>query len=296
MSKCHNKFNHGCFHPKGGSLFGIAVMVISILLNPVFISKPTASPGILTKDQPIEQTALSPENQNPQTQAEWSLDLMDIIISSPLIVQITLWILVFMSILSWAIILSKKELFKSNYLNNQPLKDVFFKANSLDNIYEICKTKPKSTLGFIFRSGYTELKKMVSTEKKEDTRKEGLLSGIDNLERALNQAVNNEISAMERKLPLLATIGSISPFIGLLGTVFGIMDAFGKIGSTGSASLQVLAPSISEALIATGLGLFVAIPATAFYNHYIAELRKAELQFSNFTTDFLNISKRNFFK
>ena len=106
----------------------------------------------------------------------------------------------------------------------------------------------------------------------------------------------NEISAMEDKLAFLATTGTVSPFIGLFGTVFGIMDAFQKIGKMGSASLAVVAPGISEALIATGVGLFAAIPASVFYNHYVTKIKKTELMFSNFTTDFLNIAKRNFFK
>ena len=100
----------------------------------------------------------------------------------------------------------------------------------------------------------------------------------------------------ERRLSFLATTGSVSPFIGLFGTVFGIMNSFQQIGAMGSANLAVVAPGISEALIATGFGLFAAIPAAVFYNHFINEIKKAELQFNNFITDFLNISKRNFFK
>lgn len=214
--------------------------------------------------------------------------------SASLIVQLTMLLLAFMSIVSWAVILSKWNLFKNNTVNNTPFEDIFFKASSLDEIFDISKSYPRSSLASVFRSGYSELKKIISS--KNTTGSSNLLSGMDNLQRALNKAVSNEISYMERRLSFLATTGSVSPFIGLFGTVFGIMNSFQQIGAMGSANLAVVAPGISEALIATGFGLFAAIPAAVFYNHFINEIKKAELQFNNFVTDFLNISKRNFFK
>ena len=213
--------------------------------------------------------------------------------SAGLIVQFTMLILLVMSIISWAIIFSKWNLFKGNTVNNTPFEDIFFKASSLDDILHVCKSYPKSSLAAVFRSGYSELKKIINSKSSNEG---NLLSGIDNLHRALNKAVNNEISHMEKRLSFLATTGSVSPFIGLFGTVFGIMNSFQQIGAMGSANLAVVAPGISEALIATGFGLFAAIPAAVFYNHFVNEIKKAELQFNNFITDFLNISKRNFFK
>ena len=220
--------------------------------------------------------------------------VIEAIRSASLIVQLTMVLLAFMSIFSWAIILSKWNLFKSNTINNEPFEDIFFKASSLDEIFEMSKSYPKSSLAAVFRSGYSELKKIISSKQSANTG--NLLSGMDNLQRALNKAVSNEISYMERRLSFLATTGSVSPFIGLFGTVFGIMSSFQQIGAMGAAHLAVVAPGISEALIATGFGLFAAIPAAVFYNQFINEIKKAELQFSNFVTDFLNISKRNFFK
>ena len=214
--------------------------------------------------------------------------------SASLIVKLTMILLAFMSIFSWAIILSKWNLFKSNTANNEPFEDIFFKASSLDEIFDMSKSYPKSSLAAVFRSGYSELKKIISSKQSPDTG--NFLSGMDNLQRALNKAVSNEVSYMERRLSFLATTGSVSPFIGLFGTVFGIMNSFQQIGAMGAAHLAVVAPGISEALIATGFGLFAAIPAAVFYNQFINEIKKAELQFNNFVTDFLNISKRNFFK
>ncbi len=224
--------------------------------------------------------------------------MLSLFFSAGLIVQATMLVLAFMSVFSWAIILSKGSLFKTNKESNIPFDDVFFKASSLDEIYEMSKSYPKSSLAMVFRAGYSELKKIVQAkqQKQDSLAGQGALTGIDNMQRALDKAVRTEVSNMESHLAFLATTGSVSPFIGLFGTVFGIMNSFQQIGAMGSASLAVVAPGISEALIATGFGLFTAIPATVFYNQYINEIKKAELQFDNFVTDFLNISKRNFFK
>jgi len=100
---------------------------------------------------------------------------------------------------------------------------------------------------------------------------------------------------MESKLTVLATTGSTGPFVGLFGTVWGIMSSFHKIGTTGNASLAVVAPGISEALVATAIGLAAAIPAVVLYNHFISTIRKEEIELNNFSADFLNIVKRNFF-
>ena len=201
-----------------------------------------------------------------------------------------------MSIVSWSIILTKRKMFRLTEVYNAPFQDVFQKAQNLNSIYEVGLQYKKSSLATIFVSGYRELSRISSSQLAEnESANEGLL-GIDNLERALNKASSNELSAMEEKLTFLATTGTVSPFIGLFGTVFGIMDAFHKIGEMGVASLAVVAPGISEALLATGVGLFAAIPASVFYNVYINKIRKMELEFNNFITDFLNLAKRNFFK
>ena len=109
------------------------------------------------------------------------------------------------------------------------------------------------------------------------------------------KAIDTEISTMEARLSFLATTGSTGPFIGLFGTVWGIMGAFATIGATGMASLAVVAPGISEALIATAIGLVAAIPATVAYNHFITKLKREEIELNSFASDFLNIAKRNFF-
>lgn len=223
--------------------------------------------------------------------------LLYAVLHASIIVQLTFLILILMSIVSWGVILTKHRVFKKIHKNNLVFKNVFQQASSLHSIYDLSKKHPQSSLATIFVVGYNELKRLSQSKLAEvNSSKEGLLLGIDNLERSLNKAIDNEISFMEKYLQFLATTGTTSPFIGLFGTVFGIMDAFQQIGQSGSASLAVVAPGISEALLATGVGLFTAIPAAVFYNHYLNKMRKVELTFSNFKIDFLNIAKRNFFK
>jgi biopolymer transport protein TolQ len=220
------------------------------------------------------------------------------ITSANIIVQLVLLILVAMSVVCWAIIIGKRKQLAAMNAANKPFEDAFWQANSLDDIFENLKNHPDSNLANVFRAGYLELRKIADSNLAEKRSDENppLLTGIDNLQRALGKAIDSEISGLENRLAILATTGSTGPFIGLFGTVWGIMSAFQKIGATGMASLAVVAPGISEALIATAIGLFAAIPATVAYNYYVTEIKKHELALNNFASDFLNIAKRNFFR
>lgn len=216
-------------------------------------------------------------------------------------VQLTLLILVLMSVGTWAVVFTKKKSLDTLRQANAPFLDDFWKAKSLDDIFNKLENHPQSTLARVFRSGYLELRKMAdsSIARGGSSNKDAnapLLTGLDNLERALRKATDTEITKLEARLSFLATTGSTSPFIGLFGTVLGIMGSFHKIGATGMASLAVVAPGISEALIATAAGLAAAIPATVAYNHYITRVRREEVEMTSFASDFLNIAKRNFFK
>lgn len=220
------------------------------------------------------------------------------IASANIIVQLVLLSLVAMSVVCWAIIIGKRRQFKALASANRPFEDAFWKANSLDDIFEGLKNHPDSNMAHVFRAGYLELRKIADSNlaERKDDKTPPLLSGIDNLQRALNKAIDSEMGLLENRLSILATTGSTGPFIGLFGTVWGIMSSFQKIGATGMASLAVVAPGISEALIATAIGLLAAIPATVAYNYFITEIKKLELALNNFSADFLNIAKRNFFR
>ena len=224
------------------------------------------------------------------------LDFLDAILSANIIVQITFLILIVMSVVSWAIILQKYFFFKQAKESNAFLEKAFLTDGSFEEIYSKARSNETSSLAQIFIGGYNEMQKILQNKPDQNATSVKSLRGLDNIERALRKSCENELSFMENGLGFLATVGSSCPFIGLFGTVFGIMNSFNKIAIMGSASLNVVAPGIAEALLATGVGLFAAIPASIFYNSYLTQIRKFDLLFNNFTTDFLNIAKRNFFQ
>lgn len=211
------------------------------------------------------------------------------------VVQLTLLALVGLSVACWAIGWLKYRQFAKLKEDNEKFSTRFWKASSLDALYEDIEDFRNSSMARVFKLAYIEMKKLAdSTSSQGDERPK--LTGLDNLERTIRKATENEISEMESRLTVLATTGSTGPFIGLFGTVWGIMGSFHKIGQTGSASLAVVAPGISEALIATAIGLAAAIPAVVLYNQFISKIRREEIALNNFSADFLNIVKRNFFR
>ena len=238
--------------------------------------------------------------QTPQENlsVEVSFNAIDSILSASPVVQATLLILVIFSILSWSIIFMKfKQLKKIKQADAFFLKR-FWNTTSWNEInrdnYHINRESPSEV---IFNAGFEELKHLAKLSGIESFQQKQAfnIGDIDNVQRALRKATDLETTKLELGLSLLATIGSTSPFIGLFGTVWGIMNAFQKIGITGAAHLAVVAPGISEALIATAFGLFVAIPAVIAYNQYLSQVRKIEIDLSHFNSDFLNIAKKNFF-
>jgi biopolymer transport protein TolQ len=224
--------------------------------------------------------------------------IWDALFQASFFVQLTLFILIGLSVVCWGVGWSKYKQFDLLAKANLPFKQKFEKSTSLDQIFEELDRFPDSSLARLFVAGYAEMKKIAEVQLPQSI-KEGpvnlRLSGLDNIERSLRKQIDNEISQMESRLNWLATTGSTGPFIGLFGTVWGIMTSFHKIGQMGSASLAVVAPGISEALIATAIGLFAAIPAVMLYNFFISKIKKEEMQMNNFSLDFLNLVKRNFF-
>lgn len=224
--------------------------------------------------------------------------IFESVMAASLPVQALLLSLFILSIVSWAIIVKKYLQFQEFELANRAFAERFWKASSLEALYEKINEFPRSNVARVFKAAYLELQRIADSGLARTSNGETStrLGGLDNLERALRKAVDTELAAAEGNLNFLATTGSTSPFIGLLGTVVGIMTSFGHIAATGSASLAVVAPGISEALFATAIGLFAAIPAVVAYNFFINRTRRLEIELSNFSSDFLNIAKRNFFK
>lgn len=242
-------------------------------------------------------SAIFPSVANAAPSASVNTSSIDAIFQASPVVQLTLLILVVLSVFCWAIGYAKFQTFKKMGVADELFLNKFWKVNSLDTLYEDIDQYSDSAVARVFKDAYLEMKKI--SESPLLTKSEGdkpVLSGIDNLERILNKCSEVEIGKLESRLTVLASTGSTGPFIGLFGTVWGIMGSFHKIGQTGTASLAVVAPGISEALIATAIGLAAAIPAVVMYNHFISRIRKQEIIINNFSADFLNIVKRNFFQ
>jgi len=229
-------------------------------------------------------------------------NVLNMILDSGPMVQFVLLLLLFFSVVSWAIILMKYRVIKRSKKENDTFLDRYMKINKLSEIFPESKKFRNSQLAEVFRAGYTELvkiagiRKEVLSEADADSEPSLEMRGMDNVERALNRACDSETTKLESSLGFLATTGSSCPFIGLFGTVWGIMNAFRGIGVKGSATLAVVAPGISEALIATAAGLAAAIPAVIFYNYYTNKVKTMAVEIDSFSSEFLNIVERYYTK
>jgi biopolymer transport protein TolQ len=220
-------------------------------------------------------------------------------------VQFVMALLLIFSIVSWSIILIKYLYIRKAYKESAYFIDFFWKSRDLSEAFAKAKQFRGSPIARVFRIGYLELKKLtksgvsVKSSQSSETAPHSSLgtkfTGIDNIKRALRRSINTEIAQMTQMVPFLATTGNTAPFIGLFGTVWGIMNSFHGIGLSGSASLAVVAPGISEALIATAAGLAAAIPAVIAFNYFMQKIRTLETELQSFSADFLNIIERDIF-
>ncbi|HEY6100162.1 MAG TPA: MotA/TolQ/ExbB proton channel family protein, partial [Anaeromyxobacter sp.] len=174
----------------------------------------------------------------------------------------------------------------------------FWQSKRLDAIYQAAEALRASPISQVFRAGYVELSKVTAQKKENGGDAGGMheeLGGLENVERALKRAAASEVTHLEAQIPFLGTTASAAPFVGLFGTVWGIMRAFHDIYRMGNANLATVARPISEALIATAVGLFAAIPAVVAYNYFVSKIRVLDSEMTNFSNDFLNIVRRHFF-
>jgi len=232
------------------------------------------------------------------------IDLIHMISNAGLMVQLVLLLLLVFSITSWAIIFMKFLYFKKAIKESNLFFDYFWQSHDLSAAFVKTKKMHNSPMAKIFRIGFLELQK-ISKSRSQITQKQDEAGktensplntkfvGIDNVKRALNRAINTEKAKMVQHVPFLATTGNTAPFIGLFGTVWGIMNSFHSIGMKGSANLAVVAPGISEALVATAVGLVVAIPGVISFNHFMNKIQMIESELYSFADDFLNILERD---
>ena len=217
--------------------------------------------------------------------------------ASPVVKGVLLFLLLF-SVASWAIVLYKAWVFSRMEKQSATFLDVFRRSTKFSEVQAVCKSLSDSPLVGMFQAGYAELNLQLrqpptpgspGTPPPRPT-----LKSLNAVDRALLRASSVEVNKLEKRVPFLATTASITPFIGLLGTVWGIMTAFEAIGRQGSTDLAVVAPGIAEALITTAFGLFAAIPAVYFYNHFTTKVKTYASEMDDFALEFLNIAERNF--
>ncbi|MEZ5921022.1 MAG: protein TolQ [Parvularculaceae bacterium] len=214
--------------------------------------------------------------------------LLSLFLSAGLVVKVVMGILITASIWSWAVIIDKSLLFGRLKSKSRRFEDMFWSGRPLDELHRKLGDKGDHPMARVFSAGMTEW-----SRAKELGRSEGLVAGAkDRIEKVMNVVVSRELETAERNLGILATIGSAAPFVGLLGTVWGIMTAFQSIAATKDTNLAVVAPGIAEALFATALGLLAAIPAVVGYNRYSTALNSYAVRLQGFADEFSAILSR----
>jgi biopolymer transport protein TolQ len=246
--------------------------------------------------------ALALQAQGQPGSGTGGIDFVRLIVDADWLAKSVLLLLLLFSAVSWAIVLAKTQQFNRAARQSETFLQVFRKSTKFSEVQSICPSVPASPLVGIFQAGYAELNLQLRREtppREGEVRPPGAaprptLKSLESVDRALLRATTVEVAKLEKRVPFLATTASITPFIGLFGTVIGIMVAFSRIGAEGSTSLAVVAPGIASALIATAAGLFAAVPAVYFYNAFTGRVKDFASQMDDFALEFLNISERNF--
>jgi biopolymer transport protein TolQ len=224
--------------------------------------------------------------------------VLDMVLGSGPVVRAVLLILVGFSVGCWGIALGKGLEMRRARRQSGRFVEIFWDAKNLTTIQAASVDMKESPVAQVFRAGYQELQRLTKAKRGnpggEDEGSE--FGGIENVHRAMTRARTQEVTRLERGLTFLATTASTAPFIGLFGTVWGIMTAFMGLSTTTSSSIQAVAPGIAEALIATAVGLAAAIPAVVMYNRFARQVRVMTAEMETFASEFLNIAERHFFK
>jgi biopolymer transport protein TolQ len=221
------------------------------------------------------------------TPATNSLSAWTLIADAGPLVKLILLLLLAASVITWAIIFTKVKMIKNAQTQNHAFNELFWNSQTLEEIHEKIGEFPHSPVAKTFDAGYRELRKIPVENRTLEGAPE-----MSTIERALNRAHSLEVDELEKYVDWLASTASAAPFVGLFGTVWGIMSSFQNIGAMGSASLAVVAPGISEALIATAMGLAAAIPAAISYNFLVNRMKRLSLDVETFSQEFLNMIQR----
>ncbi len=216
----------------------------------------------------------------------FQVNILELVRRANVVTMVVLAILLVFSVLSWAIIYAKWNVFRQARGANARFLSAFRKANGLETVSAAVRHFRGAPLLAVFDFGFEEVERQVKSR--------GTLGNKLALERSLQLGISEEVAKLDRNMNWLATTASVSPFIGLFGTVLGIIDSFQALGQAGSASLRAVAPGISEALVATAMGLAAAIPAAIFYNHFGHVIREMGARMEDFSLEFMNLAERSF--
>jgi biopolymer transport protein TolQ len=222
--------------------------------------------------------------------AAGSTDMVSLIKQAHWIVKLTMALLTGMFLVGVYIIIYKTLYIRRASVESVMFNESFWRSRDIEQIYKHAQMLRNSPISQMFVAGYTELAKLNADERMKSD-KEG---NLENIERALRKAQTVETTRLESMTPFLATTGSAAPFIGLFGTVIGIMTAFQSISGKGNATLDTVGPHIAEALFATAIGLVAAVPAVMAYNYFVRRIRVLRSEMETFEQDYLNIIKRHF--
>jgi biopolymer transport protein TolQ len=232
----------------------------------------------------------------PAPAAPPEMNIFHLFWGSGWVVRLVLFILIGFSVGCWGIALAKGREMRRAEKQSAKFIDIFWEAKNLATIQTASLDLKDSPVAQVFRAGYQELQRLTKAKRgtTESFDDEGEFGGVENVQRAMQRARIQEVTRLERGLTFLATTSSTAPFIGLFGTVWGIMTAFMGLSTTTSSSIQAVAPGIAEALIATAVGLAAAIPAVVMYNRFARQLRVLTAEVDTFAVEFLNIADRHF--
>lgn len=219
------------------------------------------------------------------------MNVIDLFLKAGLLVKLIMLLLIGFSIASWAIIIQRTKVLNAAVREAADFEDKFWSGTDLARLYKDSQARRDELSGSeqIFHSGFKEFARLHQASVHAP---DAVVNGAS---RAMRVSFNRELESLETHIPFLGTVGSISPYIGLFGTVWGIMHAFIALGSVKQATLQMVAPGIAEALIATAIGLFAAIPAVMAYNRFTQRVNKLEQSYDNFMEEFLTILHRQAF-
>ncbi|AMG29616.1 protein TolQ [Grimontia hollisae] len=219
------------------------------------------------------------------------LSILDLFLQASLLVKAVMLVLLGMSIVSWTMIIKRSQVLSEAFTKAERFEDRFWSGVDLSQLFQEVQARKDKLSGSeqIFYSGFKEFARLHRSNGKVP---EAVMEGTS---RAMRVSLSKEVESLETNLPFLATVGSISPYIGLFGTVWGIMHAFIALGAVKQATLAMVAPGIAEALVATAMGLFAAIPAVMAYNRLTSKVGKLENNYINFMEEFSSILHRQAF-